>query len=250
MNTTRVLRRTMSRYVALHYRPDRDTYASVDVEGASDVRFETCLPVRTFAYGSTQEHTPGLFWSATTGTHIPYESRLERSWMLEADFDTDVVGISSQPFTIEHVAPDNCWAHTPDLFLRYADCTARVRDVKNPSRLNDPAVVEQAARTAELCDEIGWFYDMVGVPDLRRTANLDWLSAYRRLFTPADDMADRIMTLCRTPLTIDEVCYAVGSREAALPVLFHLAWTQRIGFDLTGPMTARTLFTTREGGPK
>jgi hypothetical protein len=42
-----------------------------------------------------QRHYVGRWWTATTGTLVGYESRLERDGLVLLDFDPDVVGIAS-----------------------------------------------------------------------------------------------------------------------------------------------------------
>ena len=42
------------------------------------LRPETFMPVREFRWTRGQKHLPGLWWSATTGSHVGYESWLER----------------------------------------------------------------------------------------------------------------------------------------------------------------------------
>jgi hypothetical protein len=246
MSDVRLLRRALARHTVLAYRPDASTHSTVGVDEAVHIAFETCHPIRTFSSHATQKHTPGLFWSATTGTHIPYESHLERAWLLEADYDRNVVGISTQPFTIDHLEADKCWRHTPDIFLRHVDGTGHVRDVKAEAMLNEPDVTLQAERTEALCGEIGWSYDMVGAPDKQRVRNLEWLAAYRRHHHADLGLTDQIVHLCRNPLTVEQVAAATRAPEAATAALFHLAWQQRITFNLRAPLTSGTLFTTRE----
>ena len=45
-----------------------------------------------------QAHYPGYYWSATSGGHVIYESRLELARLLLADFDPGVTAIAAQPF--------------------------------------------------------------------------------------------------------------------------------------------------------
>jgi hypothetical protein len=47
-----------------------------------------------------QAHYPGYFWSATSGGHVIYESRLELARLLLADFDPGVTAIAAQPFLL------------------------------------------------------------------------------------------------------------------------------------------------------
>ncbi|WP_234045550.1 hypothetical protein [Streptomyces adelaidensis] len=44
------------------------------------------------------KHYSGTYWSATMRDHVIYESRLELSCLLFADFDPSVPGIVAQPF--------------------------------------------------------------------------------------------------------------------------------------------------------
>lgn len=57
------------------------TLAAVDAELVVRGR-----PVRGFPTYAGQTNYPGLFWSATTGSHVGYESLLERDRLWVADF--------------------------------------------------------------------------------------------------------------------------------------------------------------------
>ena len=60
--------------------------------------FESCSPIRRFTSHKGQRHLSGLWWSATTGGHVGFESWMERDHVMALDFDPTVVGIASQPF--------------------------------------------------------------------------------------------------------------------------------------------------------
>lgn len=249
MTRSRPRRRAAGRTVGLTYRTADGSLRTCRPEEAADVAFEACLPIRSFTNVRTQKHTPGLFWSATMRAHLAYESRLECDWLLEADFDPRVVGISTQPFRIDFPDPRGGRSHIPDIFHRNGDLTAHLRDAKDPRAVDDADVVEQRERTRALCEEIGWTYDMVTAPDPVRKANLGWLSAYRRPATIDPDLASQILTTVEVPSTVGEITRATGRPEATLPLLFHLAWKQAVVFDLHERMTARTLFRrAAEGG--
>lgn len=68
------------------------------LEGARAVPFELGRPVRRFTSRKGQRHLSGLWWSATAGGHVGFESWLERDHVMALDFDPAVVGIASQPF--------------------------------------------------------------------------------------------------------------------------------------------------------
>jgi hypothetical protein len=62
------------------------------------VPLEWALPMRRFGARKGQRHLSGLWWSATTGEHVGFESWLERDHLVALDFDRSVAGIASQPF--------------------------------------------------------------------------------------------------------------------------------------------------------
>lgn len=63
-------------------------------------RVVEAVPWRTFRWRNGQKHYSGTYWSATETGHIIYESRLELSRLLLADFDPAVKRIAAQPFLI------------------------------------------------------------------------------------------------------------------------------------------------------
>lgn len=79
------------------------------------------VPWRTVRAHRGQRHLPGWYWSATTGGHVVYESRLELARLLLGDFDPEVVGIAAQPFLVT----DADRRHVPDFLLQRADGSAR-----------------------------------------------------------------------------------------------------------------------------
>lgn len=67
-----------------------------------DVRtLRLAAPWRTFRFYKGQRHYPGSFWSATERDLVLYESRLELTRLLFADFDASVRGIVAQPFLLQ-----------------------------------------------------------------------------------------------------------------------------------------------------
>src|SRR4051812_41099228 len=57
-------------------------------------------PWRTFRWYEGQRHYSGKYWSVTEGDHVIYESRLELSHLLMADFNLTVHRIKAQPFLL------------------------------------------------------------------------------------------------------------------------------------------------------
>src|SRR6202171_1289957 len=89
------------------------------------VPFEQFIPVRRFRSRKGQRHLSGLWWSATTGGHVGFESWLERDQVLHLDFDPSVVGIASQPFWLHWTdEAGKPVSHAPDFFARRRDGSA------------------------------------------------------------------------------------------------------------------------------
>lgn len=106
----------------------------------------SAAPWRMTRSARGQAHYPGFYWSATTGGHVIYESRLELAPLLLADFDPDVVAIAAQPFLLRAAVGGRIRRHVPDSLLVHAGQSARVVNVKPASRLADPQVAEALAR--------------------------------------------------------------------------------------------------------
>ena len=200
------------------------------------VAFECGCPVRRFRSRKGQRHLSGLWWSATTGGHVDFESWLERDHVMALDFDAAVVGIASQPFWLRW-ADERGWrvSHAPDFFARRADGSAVVVDCR-PLERRKPRDLAKFDATARACALVGWEYQLVGAPDAILTANLKWLSGYRhpRYRVPETLDALRCVFASSTPLMAG--AESVGDPIAVLPVLFHLLWVHELCADLSVPL--------------
>ncbi len=93
------------------------------------------LPWRVFRWRHGQAHYSGWYWSATTGGHVVYESRLELARLLLADFDPGVVAIAAQPFCVTAQVAGRSRRHVPDFLLVHADGAGTVVNVKPAEQL-------------------------------------------------------------------------------------------------------------------
>ncbi len=211
------------------------------------LRPEGFPPVREFRWARGQRHMPGLWWSATTGGHVGYESWLERDHLMLLDFDPAVVAISTQPFWL-------CWRddagrsrrHAPDAFARLVDGTGVVIDVRPDDRI-EPRDAEAFEATRQVCELAGWRFRRVGAVDPVRTANVAWLSRYRHRRCGSPDVAELLVREFAEPAPLLAGAEAVGDPLAVLPVLFHLLWCHRLAADLTVRLTAATAVSLASG---
>jgi hypothetical protein len=150
----------------------------------------TAAPWRTARSARGQEHYPGYYWSATTGGHVIYESRLELARLLLADFAPDVVAIAAQPFLLRAQAGGRARRHVPDFLLLHAGQTVRVVNVKPAARLADPAIAEALAWPGELFEARGWGHEIWTGAEPVFLANVRFLAGYRRPGMPPDAVTD------------------------------------------------------------
>jgi hypothetical protein len=215
---------------------------------ASGVEFEAGLPVRGFPSYRGQRHFPGLYWSATTGGHVGFESWLERDHVMLLDFTPEVTGLLSQPFWLFwETDRGKQVSHAPDCFARFEDGRGLVVDCRPLDRIDARAATKFAA-TQTACASAGWGYRVVGEVDTVRMANVRWLAGYRHpRHGVAQGMAERLLGLFSVSSPLVGQAALAGDPIAVLPVVFHLLWQGRLSADLSRPLTDTTLVSRVEG---
>jgi hypothetical protein len=188
------------------------------------IGFESVAPVRSFTSYRGQRNWPGLWWSATMGCHVGYESWLERDQAMLLDFDPEVVGFAAQPFWLLFGGElGRGRSHAPDFFARHRDGSAVVIDCRPDDRIK-PRDAEAFAATAVACELVGWDYQRTGAADPVLVENVRWLSGYRhpRFADPALTM--RLLVAFAAGRALMDGVEATGRSVVVLPVLFHLLW--------------------------
>ena len=204
-------------------------------------RFEDVAPARPFRWSRGERHFAGWYWAATTQQHVGFESWLERDRLLLMDFDPRVVGLASQPFWLHWRDGERERRHAPDYFVRRADGSAMVVDVRADERI-EPKDAEAFEVTRLACAQAGWGFERVGRPDPVLLGNVRWLSRYRHPRCLRGTTADRLREVFTTPGPLLAGADAAGDRLVTLPALFHLLWLQELAavdlsVDLLGPRT-------------
>lgn len=95
-----------------------DSVERHDWADATAVLAAPLAPWRTFRWWYGQQHYSGTYWSSTQRDHVIYESRLELSRLIYADFDQNVTSIAAQPFMLEAEIEGRWRRHIPDFLLR------------------------------------------------------------------------------------------------------------------------------------
>jgi hypothetical protein len=138
------------------------------------------MPVRRVHTAAGKKHYVGEFWSATTGGHLSYESRLELDRLWLADFDDAVTWIATQPFWMRGKDGRDLRRHVPDVLLRLASGQYVVVDVKPVDFQSRPEVAAVLDWTSRACSEKGWRYEVWGGADPLLLANIRHLGRVRR----------------------------------------------------------------------
>ncbi|WP_371551406.1 TnsA-like heteromeric transposase endonuclease subunit [Streptomyces sp. NBC_00554] len=112
--------------------------------------------------------------------HVVYESRLELTRLLYADFDHDVTAIFAQPFLLS-AAVDGHWRrHVPDFLMLREKDVPLVVDVKPRHLLTRPKVNFALGWAREVVLSRGWDFEVWSEPPETELANLRFLAGYRR----------------------------------------------------------------------
>ncbi|MGB7963285.1 MAG: TnsA-like heteromeric transposase endonuclease subunit [Propionicimonas sp.] len=219
---------------------DADGEQHAPLASCADVGFERCPPVRAFPSYRGQRNWPGLWWFATTGSHVGFESWLERDHVMRLDFDREVVGLASQPFWLFWAVDGESRRHAPDFFVRRRDGSAVVVDCRPDHRIR-PRDVQAFEATAAACEVLGWEFERVGSLDPVLAGNLRWLAGYRqpRFADPA--VGGRLREVFGGPRRLMDGVSLVGLPMAVLPVLFHLLWRGELSADLSIVLSGRSV---------
>jgi hypothetical protein len=201
------------------------------VASCCNVAFERAAPARGLASYRGQRNFPGWWYFSRTGTHVGFESWLERDHLMLFDADPRVVAVSSQPFWLHWSDGVRDRRHAPDYFVRLDSGEAVVVDVRPDDRI-EPADAAAFTATEQACAAVGWRYRRVGELDSVFVANVRWLAGYRHPRCVRAAHAAALREVFTTPRVLLDGVAAVGDPVAVLPVLFHLLWTRELDTDL------------------
>ncbi|MEW1719682.1 TnsA-like heteromeric transposase endonuclease subunit [Streptomyces sp. NPDC093109] len=198
---------------------------------------QTAHPWRTFRWYRDQTHYSGTYWSATTRDHVIYESRLELSRLLFADFDPSVRAIVAQPFLLQTVLEGKVRRHIPDYLLLTRQVPVVV-DVKPLQWLSKPEVAFTFTWTRRAVESRGWKYEVWSEPPAAELENIRFLAGYRRdwLFNPEILDALRDADLDGLLLGPATGCLPDHPEPQVRSAIHHLLWTQDFVTDLDRPL--------------
>lgn len=224
--------------------PLASSLIDVPLEFASPARISVSYPGKRSFEGEYWSFE-GEYWSATIRRHVPFESLHERLFATFADYRPDIVGISWQPFILKWPkGTPRHRGHVPDYFCRLSSGDGLVVDVKRPDKLDD--YEKQFELTREVCDQVGWQYEVFsGLPDIF-AQNLGFLAGFRQdRYSPALSIQDSLLSAF-VPGTSLEVGIRRAARQTSLHQsllrgnVLHLLWNHELSCDLSALLTDST----------
>lgn len=225
----------------LRYQRENDSTVVTTVAAVDPAQLLLSRPVRRVTSHAGDRHYCGLFWSATMGRHLPYESRLEHDRLLLADFDPDVSAIAVQPMWLFGMDDGVVRRHVPDLLIK-RDRGLLVVDVKPRELAGRPEAAAVFSWTGRVCAARGWGYEVWSEPDVTVLSNVRTLAQVRRR-TVVDDAVLRAVS------ALDPDGRSVGDLAAAIPgcppasarrAVLHLLWRGTWRCELSTPLSDAT----------
>ncbi|MEU8830246.1 TnsA-like heteromeric transposase endonuclease subunit [Streptomyces sp900116325] len=202
----------------------------------------SAVPWRTFRWYKGQKHYSGTYWSATTQSHVIYESRLELTRLLAADFDPCVLDVRAQPFLLKTVLDGRARTHIPDFLLITAEGPVIV-DVKPRRRLSQPEVALTFEWTRDAVVSRGWQYEVWTEPPEVESENIRFLAGYRRDWLFNRDLLDELREAEFDGVSLGEAAHSLTSwpEPYVRAALHHLLWTHELLADISQPLNSRTV---------
>jgi hypothetical protein len=226
---------------SFHLREQNNNVTDIDAQYISQTMMRDVLPWRTFRWYLGQRHYSGSYWASTESAHVIYESRLELSRLLMADFDPLVTRIVAQPFLMKAMVGDKVRRHIPDYWLLTEEGPVVV-DVKPQARLDDPDVVATFVWVRKVVESAGWRFEVVSEQPPAKLENVRFLAGYRH----AHGISQAALAELRS-IDLDGVSFADAIRRASGPSpliragLLHMLWTHQLTADLSEVLCSETI---------
>lgn len=192
-------------------------------------------PIREPGFYCGQLSKPGWYYMASLGRLVSYESKFERSLLMERDFAGTVTNVLPQPFRLHFERDSAPYKHVPDFLLRHQDGSFEVVDVKGARARNKPQHRVAFTLTQRACDQLGCAFTVYTEPHMVWKANLEFLAGYRGpLLGPMDQHLPTLVDAFREGNTVGELIDAVASHVpgSAPAVVWRAVWRRLIDVPL------------------
>ncbi|MFE4826118.1 TnsA-like heteromeric transposase endonuclease subunit [Streptomyces sp. NPDC056672] len=129
--------------------------------------------------------------------------------------------------------------HIPDYLIVMDDQSVTVVNVKAASQLAKPEVAEALNWPERLIEEHGWAHEIWSGEDSIHLANVRFLASQRRSGYVAEEVADEVLRVAASSVTIRELMLRLQAFWEPLqvkPLVLRLLWQQRLTTDLRRPL--------------
>ncbi|WAX78338.1 TnsA-like heteromeric transposase endonuclease subunit [Streptomyces sp. KMM 9044] len=203
--------------------------------------FEPSTPWRTFRWRYGQKHYSGTYWSSTMRDHVVYESRLELTRLLYADFDQDVTAVFAQPFLLSTTVDSRRRRHVPDFLVLREKDVPLVVDVKPRHLLTRPKANFALGWARKVVLSRGWDFQVWTEPPEAELENLRFLAGYRRDWLFDEDLLAEIRAADLYGATLGDAFRAFPWHPdwRVRAAVLRLLWCQHFVTDLTEPLSER-----------
>lgn len=214
----------------------------VSPDNLSKSVFQKSIPWRTFRWYLGQQHYSGSYWSTTESKHVIYESRLELSRLLMADFDPRVKAIRAQPFLMRVFVGGKVRRHIPDYLLIPESDPPIVVDVKPKERLESVRVAETLEWVRSTIESIGWRFEVATEQPAIELQNVRFLAGFRRTAGISQECLDDLRNGDLGGLSFGEALRKTSAPEPiARAALLHLLWAHELTTDLSQVLSSTSV---------
>lgn len=228
--------------LALRVRSESGRLSTLPLAAVQVDQLAGIQPIRSLTWYTGQRSFPGWYWSATMRAHVQYDSRLELSRLLLADFDPSVEEIVAQPFQLmESAGSEVVRRQIPDFLLVHGDRTVTVVNVKTREALAHDKVRSAFDWVTNALAAHGWRHEVWSGCDATLLSNVRFLAGFRRPL-PRGELLGLIRyeapghTISETEQLLGSRCTRVSLR----PAVFHLLWRHDLRCSLDEPLSAGT----------
>ncbi len=229
----------------LNLRDNSGDESSVRVGNARTDCVLDAQPWRRFRWYRGQQHYSGSYWSTTESGHVIYESRLELSRLLLADFNPGVRRIKAQPCLMQAEVDGRVRRHVPDYWLLTAAGPVLV-EVKPASLLDDPKVAFTFGWVRQVAQALGWGFEVASEPSAALSENLRFIAGFRRRDWINAEVLEALRCAELDGVRFGDAAGLVAAKEPLVrSALLHMLWTGELRTDFETVLSCNSILRTR-----
>jgi len=203
----------------------------------------------------TRRSVSGIY-SFRGETPVPYESTLERDFLIKMEFSLSVLGVVPQPIEVPFFLGNSKFIYTPDFFVSYRQADDALLDYSRPILVEVKPEVEWRKNWRQwltkwkaalrIARTQGWefhIYDESRIRD-RALENIRFLEPYKRMQFSKEEtqwMLENLSSMGSSPVHFILARHFMGTyRAAGIAHIWHLLATRKVDCDINLPLNEQT----------